>query len=274
MAKPQPWFRFYTETTADAKLKRAAAITGLERVIVLGVWTAVLSLAKQSDADGRIQFSDDMPLTIEEIADEAGTRPEVINSLFPVFQRLNMLALENETWIVAHWNDRQYKSDNATKRWQDWKAEKEKEKHSNVGANNPSNVGSTLAPTHQIREESDKNRADTEARNNDFSPAGDDEAIGSPLSDEFTKITGILPHDNEKWVEADQIMTRAGITPDELKIALEKMDADALSYSGLWSVTKTALWVHSRRQAGKPIFTTPPKKNSMYGDGTGLLNGV
>ena len=113
------------------------------------------------------------------------------------------------------------------------------------------------------------------AKKHGFPPAGDDEAIGTPLSVEFTKITGILPHDNEKWVEADQTMTRAGITPEELAVALQKMDADALSYSGLWSVTKTAIWVHSRRQAGKPIFPTPqPKKNSMYGDGTGLLNGV
>jgi hypothetical protein len=170
-------------------------------------------------------------------------------------------------WFIVNFQKRQHAA-SSTERVQRHRERQKKQQYYGDETQMKRNVTQINRLTEQNRL-----RAQGDGETPIFPPAGDEE-IGSPLSDKFIELTGILPHDNEKWVEADQTMTRAGVTPDELKVALDKMDADELSYSGLWSVTKTAIWVHSRRQAGKPIFTTQPKKNSMYGDGTGLLNGV
>lgn len=83
---------------------------------------------------------------------------------------------------------------------------------------------------------------------------------GDPLTEAFTKATNIIPYDLEKWVQASQDMTNAGVTADEIPIALKKMDDDEMQYSGLWSIVKTAIWVHLRRQSNKPIFSGNGRK--------------
>lgn len=76
----------------------------------------------------------------------------------------------------------------------------------------------------------------------------------TPLTDAFVKAANILPHDLDKWTDAEQTMTRAGVLPVDVEYAVKKMDNDGLTYAGLWSVTNTAIWVKSRREKHQPIF--------------------
>lgn len=106
--------------------------------------------------------------------------------------------------------------------------------------------------------------------NGDVNGDGDsDEAISqpvnksispSPLSDRFTEITKIFAYNLTEWVEASQTLIRAGVTVEELEVAIKKMQTDGLTISGLWSVVKPAISVHSLRAQGKPVGNAKPQK--------------
>lgn len=76
-----------------------------------------------------------------------------------------------------------------------------------------------------------------------------------PLSKAFIKAFSILPHDLKRWTEACQELTRQGITEDEVRITKLVMDERKLSYSGPWSIVKTAIYVHIQHIKRGPIFT-------------------
>lgn len=100
--------------------------------------------------------------------------------------------------------------------------------------------------------------------NNNKRVLSDDEPK-SELTDKFTTLTGIVPNNLEKWTAADQQLHAAGVTPEELEVAVKKMDQDGLQYSNLSSVVSTAIWVHSQRQAGKPIRSKGPPPAARAG---------
>lgn len=78
------------------------------------------------------------------------------------------------------------------------------------------------------------------------------ELENSPLSDVFTKITGTIPYQADKWMDAEQTMNRAGVQPIDIEYAIKKMQSDDLTVAGLWSVTNTAISMKSRRESGRP----------------------
>jgi len=77
----------------------------------------------------------------------------------------------------------------------------------------------------------------------------------SEISDKFTDVTKIMAYDLDKWVEAEQTMNRAGVLPDEIEIAINKLKGGdkPMSVTGLWSITRTAIEVHADRIAGRPV---------------------
>lgn len=76
-----------------------------------------------------------------------------------------------------------------------------------------------------------------------------------PLSKAFVKAFSILPHDLKKWDEACKELTRMMITEEEIGITKLLMDERKLSYSGPWSIIKTAVYVHAQHIKRGPIFT-------------------
>lgn len=97
------------------------------------------------------------------------------------------------------------------------------------------------------------------------SPSLNESIYNSELSDKFTAVTGIVPHDLEDWTKADQELTRAGITVDEIPIVLQVMQSKEYQYSGLPSIVKTARWVHAERQAGRPVMQPKSGNGSKPG---------
>lgn len=147
-------------------------------------------------------------------------------------------------WIVVNFEKRQ----SATTSTERVKQHRERKKRQQYYADE-TNLKRNVA---QSRTE--QNRADTP-------PEEIPGEEGSPLTDAFVKASNILPYDLEKWVDADQTMTRAGVLPVDIDIAIKKMNQDGLTYSGLWSVIKTAIWVKSRRENAQPIFNEAPNGN-------------
>jgi len=111
------WFRFYTEAISDKKLRRIARDNNESMAHVIGVWTIVLAMASDSPQRGKLLISDDVPATIDDIADAAGC------NVTATFQKLLVTGLVtvtcNNVYEVPAWDKRQFDSDNSTKRVQE-----------------------------------------------------------------------------------------------------------------------------------------------------------
>lgn len=109
------WFRLYTETTRDHKLRRLP-------VAQRWLWIAVLSLARQSCIPGHLLLAPNVPVTTEDLADEAAVSIEEVESGIVSFTAKEMLHLDHGVYVVSHWHDRQFESDDSTRRVNEWRA--------------------------------------------------------------------------------------------------------------------------------------------------------
>lgn len=145
-------------------------------------------------------------------------------------------------WQVVNFTKRQ----DAATPTERWRAHRDRKRHNEYQSNGTQTNSLTDTDT----------ESDTESET-------DTETHTSVLTEAFVKSTNIIPHNLKKWNDADQTLTRAGITPEEIPITIKKMDDDKLQYSGLWSIVNTAIWVHSQRAAGRPIFDAPKSNGAM-----------
>jgi hypothetical protein len=108
------WFRFYSETIRDSKIRRVARKAGETPAHVVGVWSILLSLASESQERGVLLLGND-PVTVDDIEDVTGCNVSV--TLQEMVQ-VGMLNLDGEVYSIAAWGKRQYESDNSTPRVQ------------------------------------------------------------------------------------------------------------------------------------------------------------
>lgn len=107
-AQKQPWFRFYGETSHDAKLRRVALKTGQHYLMVFGAWSVLLCLASNSPERGKLMLTETVPYLLEEILDELKLDFEAGQAIVDEFITLEMLHIEGETYVISHWDKRQY----------------------------------------------------------------------------------------------------------------------------------------------------------------------
>ena len=81
MARPKPWLKLWTEIRRDAKLTRVEPSWRW-------VWVALLTLAQESDAGGKILNVEGGPMCDQEIAQECGVAPEVWEKAKTYFSRV------------------------------------------------------------------------------------------------------------------------------------------------------------------------------------------
>lgn len=106
-----PWFRLWSDTLADRKLKRAARSLELPKATVLGAWTITLCLANDSPERGKLMVGVSDWLSAEEIEDELELGAEVGAALLSAFVSLGLLHCHNLGYEVANWDKRQFRSD-------------------------------------------------------------------------------------------------------------------------------------------------------------------
>jgi hypothetical protein len=86
--KPQPWFRFYTETMSDPKVRRIPAAQRW-------VWAGAMSAAKESPSPGRLIIpGTDLPMTTGDLASYCDVREKDAAAAVQLMIRLGMLALD------------------------------------------------------------------------------------------------------------------------------------------------------------------------------------
>ena len=116
---PRPWFRLYREVLSDRKIARLCKTTGQPKAMIIGFWTTLLCLASGSDCPGALLLSEDIPLTVEDLADESGLDPATVQTLLEQMHALQMLSRAADgTWIITHWEERQFDSDFSSPRVQ------------------------------------------------------------------------------------------------------------------------------------------------------------
>lgn len=108
--KPQPWFRFWVESFSDRKLRR---LTPAQR----WAWAAILGAARQSPEPGVLYVAENMPMTVEELADFAGTKLADARKAVELAREMGMIAVtESGAFRVVNWEKRQPESDDVNAR--------------------------------------------------------------------------------------------------------------------------------------------------------------
>ena len=104
-----PWFRFYTETVYDRKLRRS-------RVETRWLFVTVLCLARKSPRPGWLMLTVDVPVGWDDLTDAAAMPRKSVERSMADLIDLGMVDLEGATWFVPSWEKRQYESDVSTTR--------------------------------------------------------------------------------------------------------------------------------------------------------------
>lgn len=109
-SRTMPWFRWYVETTRDHKIRR-------EPLSTRWAWVAVLTLCRKSPQPPRLLLSEGVPVSIEDIADEANISVRAAQVAVDLFTAKRMLDRDPEgVWSVTNWARRQPNSDNVAER--------------------------------------------------------------------------------------------------------------------------------------------------------------
>jgi hypothetical protein len=123
MAKTDPWLRLYTETIDDEKLDAAAEMAGCEYDTTFTAWSTMMIYAKRSPIEGVLLIARDVPMTCAQIAKKMRRAKdhELVKRIIDAFIALDMVTVTDCAYVITHWRERQYKSDNPTERWRSWR---------------------------------------------------------------------------------------------------------------------------------------------------------
>ncbi|MBA1335883.1 MAG: hypothetical protein HPY66_1701 [Firmicutes bacterium] len=115
------WFRCYTEITRDLKLRRIP-------ISFRWIWIAILCIAKESPVQGKLFLSEQVPATLNDIADEANAPIKDVNAAIEKFKtELLMLHEEEGVLVVTNWDKRNYDSDTSKERTKQYRSRKKQD---------------------------------------------------------------------------------------------------------------------------------------------------
>ncbi|NMP23802.1 phage replisome organizer N-terminal domain-containing protein [Sulfobacillus harzensis] len=104
------WFRFYSDTISNPKIRRLP-------VTSRWIWVSVLALANASPERGTLQIEAGLPYSTEDIADAAKVSEAEVEQALATFVEQSMLTLMPEGYYrVTGWDKRQFESDDSTAR--------------------------------------------------------------------------------------------------------------------------------------------------------------
>jgi len=233
------WFRFYSETIRDSKVRRVVRKTKETPAHVIGVWSILLSIASESQERGVLLLGN-VPVTVDDIEDATGCN---VSETLQEMVTVGMLAFDGEVYSIPAWGKRQYESDNSTPRVQKHRQNKKQSE--------------TLQERFRNAPDTDT-EADTEA---DHSQNDDD--YRGKLIDQWQAVLGMFP--TASYPEAIVYMNRlqAAQALDWWQLAITETVDKAKRPS--WQYMKSIL--ESWLAAGKPSSSTkngtdPAKKKS------------
>ena len=177
MAAKDLWLRLYTEITRDRKLRRHPAS-------IRWTWITIMCMAKVSPVPGLLLLSESVPVTLEDIADEAALDLSEVKEAVAIFAAQDMLAEESGIYRLINWDERQFESDTSTDRVRRYREQQSKKNETD--AKRFRNVSETAPET----------ETETETENNLSSPNGDSSELfqnDEPVAEETPTKT--VPYD-------------------------------------------------------------------------------
>jgi len=132
------WFRVYNDIARDRKLRR-------HKPHVRWAWISVLCIASESPQRGNLLLSEDIPATIEDIADEAALSVTEMEEAISIFVKQGMIENVGDVWKVINWNRRQFDRDNSSERVKRFR--NKQEKHSVTVTETPCNGYESVSVT-------------------------------------------------------------------------------------------------------------------------------
>lgn len=120
---PLDWFRFYTETIRDKKIRQLP-------VSQRWLWVTILALARESEEPGKLLKWGDVPMNKQDLAQAAGVELSDVTVGLRTFRDTGMIHAEGSVIVVSNWSKRQHESDHSTPRVQ-----KHRAKNRNVSGN-------------------------------------------------------------------------------------------------------------------------------------------
>lgn len=245
MTPSPPWFRFYSETLTDRKIDRICRITEQPKVVIIGAWSILMALANDSPIRGILLLTEDMPFTLEELADEMGLPVNMALSILDEFERFDMLHQNDGTYYLTNWDKRQFTSDSSTERVRRHRERKQEEEQEDVAEADtvtvdaePCNADVTLQERYsnapeQSRSDTDQRQSRSDTDNNAGKPASAASESRSPPGDsrltegqrQFLNLFGGKRYKNN--------------TQRDLVLELEKRyGTDKLLAAGRWAALK------------------------------------
>ena len=196
------WLRLYTEITRDRKVRRLSPV-------YRWIWITILCIAKESPEQGRLMLSKQIPVTIDDIADESNTSTDDVEKAVEQFKEQFMIEELDGVLNIINWDKRQFVSDNATERWKKWKDTK-----TNTDTNVGGNVGCTLPETETETE------TETDIKDTMPAPYSKIKNLFNSICKSYPQIKDITekrkPHLKSRWAQLGGI--------DQFEAAFKKLE--------------------------------------------------
>ncbi|MGB9834999.1 MAG: phage replisome organizer N-terminal domain-containing protein [bacterium] len=119
------WLRLYTDITRDRKLRRLSPTARW-------IWVTLLCMAKESPEPGKLLLSKNVPVTVEDIVDEAGISEKdvpdpasYVQEVLCNFKELDMIKEEDGVLVITNWSKRQFETDDIGQYLRDYRQRKQ-----------------------------------------------------------------------------------------------------------------------------------------------------
>lgn len=95
------WIKLKTDLFENDKIKLIEALPAADTIIV--IWLKLLTAAGKSNANGYIMLTENMPMTIEEMATIFNRDINTVRLALQTFERYGMITLEEDAVYIKNW---------------------------------------------------------------------------------------------------------------------------------------------------------------------------
>jgi hypothetical protein len=111
------WIRYYEDILIDPKLRAIARELDARWITIVGAWSVVLLMARQSPIRGKLMVTVDQPMVMADVSETFHVTLRETEELFQAFVGKGLLGVDEAgAWYVVNWSRRQYESDSSTER--------------------------------------------------------------------------------------------------------------------------------------------------------------
>lgn len=107
MAKDVEWIKLTTDMFDNRKIKELRRLPDGDKIVL--IWVMLLTMAGKCNAGGMIIISENIPYTVEGLADDLKFEPNTVKLAIASFERMGMIYTENDCFVISNWYEYQNK---------------------------------------------------------------------------------------------------------------------------------------------------------------------